>query len=173
MHPTSTRRRRREADPIAIVTSQQYASFVTDHAFRWCWFCGRDESHRPDWWNAPWALHRAHIVSSPRVEDVRVVNIMCPWCHGVEHGTLFADVRPVIRLKRRPITLANMLWIKERFDPANFAPAFMQRFSVGRLPEPEAPDAVYLAEYRARRQAPNMIEMDAEISTLLAAKEAR
>ena len=137
--------RRAAHNPITIATREQYASFVTDTLWPWCWFCGRDESQRPDWWHSPWMMHRAHIVSSPRLEDVRLINLMCPCCHGNEHGTHWAAA------PRPKITLANMLWIKERFDPANYAPDFMQRFSVGILPTPEAPHAIYLGEYRCRR----------------------
>lgn len=126
-------------------TKQLYRHFITETPFPWCWLCGRDKFDRPAWWHAGWVLHRAHIVSTPRNEDVRVINILCPWCHGVKHGLRYAAE------KRPPITLANMLWIKERFHPEAFDTEFLQHFAVKVLPTPEEPHEIYLREYRERR----------------------
>ena len=127
-----------------MISKQDYRNFKHNTLWPHCWLCGREERDRPAWWNAPFGLDRAHIVSTPRNEDIRVINLLCSWCHGISHGTRYAAER------RPPITLATKLWLKERFDPANFSLEFLQHFSVRRLPAAEAPHAIYLAEYRKR-----------------------
>lgn len=130
-----------------MTTKEDYRNFKHNTLYRFCWCCGREEQERPEWWHAPFGLDRAHIVSSPRNEDVRVINLLCSWCHGVRHGTRYAaEARP-------PISVANMLFMKEVHDPANYSPEFLRRFSIKNLPLPEAPHPIYLAEYRARRRA--------------------
>ena len=134
-----------------MTTKQDYRNFISNTLWPWCWICGRDGQQKPEWWHAPWILHRAHIASTPRNEDPRVIVIACPWCHGIRHGTRFAAE------KRPPITLANMLWAKEVHDAANYCPEFMQHFAVKRLPTPEAPHELYLAEYKRRHRGEVLI----------------
>lgn len=125
-------------------TAQLYRHFIKEHELPFCWLCGRDASERPQWWNAAWLLHRAHIVASPRVEDVRLIWIGCPWCHAVSEGIRFAGA------ERPKILRANLLWLKRERDLENFDLEFLQRFSVQRLPRAVAPHSVYLSEYQGR-----------------------
>lgn len=129
-----------------MTIKQAYRHFIIESAYCWCWLCGRDQWQRPEWWHAPWMLHRSHIVRSPRIEDPRAVVIQCPVCHDVFHGKRFA-AEPNLP----PITIGNLLWLKERFQPELFDRTFLQRYSVQRLPRASAPPAVYVAAYRARR----------------------
>ena len=100
-----------------------------------CWAClrlCRNWSDRPDWWFGPWFLHRAHIVSQPRREDRRGIILLCPICHGIQHGERFPQV-----VGWDKISLAELLWIKRTRDPEWFDLEWLQRHSIRRLPEPE------------------------------------
>lgn len=132
-------------------TKQLYKHFIRESAFPWCWLCGRDRTyfHKPVDWYGTWMLERSHIVSSPRVEDARVIVIMCSRCHGIKHGSRFV-------LRDQPaempeITVAHLLWLKLHFDPANYDRSFLQRYSVSRLPRAMEPPEVYRSEYVRRR----------------------
>jgi hypothetical protein len=124
-----------------------YRNFKADTCFSWCWACGRDESQRPDRWFAEWWLDRAHIVHSPRVEDVRLIVLLCRLCHGRFSGAHIVGCNGHDWPK---LTIANLLWLKRKFDPANYDRAFLQDFSIQRLPRAIKPPAVYLTEYRGR-----------------------
>lgn len=92
-------------------------------------------------------LHRAHVTSSPRVEDVRIVVILCPFCHGVAHGIRFAGN------ERPKLTVGNLLYLKRLRDPENFDREFLQRYSVQILPRAVRPPLVFRLEYHRRRAA--------------------
>ena len=87
---------------------------------------------RPEWWCAPWFLHRAHIVSQPRREDRRAIILLCPVCHGIQHGERYPQV-----VGWDKIAVAELLWLKQQRDPQWFDLEWLQRHSVRRLPEPE------------------------------------
>jgi len=132
-------------------TQHRYANMLAEVDLQWCWACGRDDSfiHKPEHWHARWELHRAHIVNKPRIEDRRVVAILCPLCHGITHGTNYGTELVPIGFPR--LSLANLLWLKFHRDPGYWEPAFLQRFSIKRLPLPKAPANIYLASYESRR----------------------
>jgi hypothetical protein len=118
-----------------------------------CWACGREglASDRPAGWGGPWYIERAHIVASPRMEDARLVALLCSICHRVKHGErLILNGQP---WHLPPLTLANLLWLKLKFDPVNYDRAFLRRYSVKRLPIAIPPPMCYRAEYGGRHAA--------------------
>ena len=130
-------------------TKQLYRHFKENHQHPVCWACGRDESQRPDGWYGPFVVERAHLVSSPRAEDVRLIVLLDTICHKVSGGErifINGQLWPLPKL-----TLPQLLTLKELFDPEHYDRAFMQRFSAKRLPEPEPIPDCYIAAYRARR----------------------
>lgn len=112
---------------------------------RACWACHRTRAERPERWNAPWLMHRAHIVSSPRREDRRAVIMLCPVCHTRSHGELLAGFEDVPQL-----STGHMLSIKREADRAWYDAEFLGRCCVGRLPEPERLPRWFLDERRKR-----------------------
>ena len=98
---------------------------------RSCWYCNAERA--PVWWYAPWLIERAHIVNKPRRTDRRVVVMLCSTCHKRSHGERFSGVDWPI------LSVANMLWLKLNLDPDWWDPAFLQKQSIRRLPEPEMP----------------------------------
>ncbi len=110
-----------------------------------CWACGRDWQGRPSWWYAPWCLERAHIVNKPRVEDRRVVAILCSGCHHTAHGKIVSG------WDLPKLTLGEMLWLKRKMDPEWYDLPFMQKCSVRRLPEPEPLRVAFTESYHRMR----------------------
>lgn len=111
----------------------------------------------PEWW-APWLIERAHVVSKPRILDPRVIVLLCSLCHRSQHGMTLAvspDSSPdgTVEPLLPPPDLANMLWLKFRFDPFNYDPEIMQRCSIQRLPDPEQPPLIVRKAYAKRRQS--------------------
>lgn len=122
-----------------------YAAFLADVDAPWCWACGRNQWDRPEYWAAPWAICRAHIVSSPRICDVRAVVLLCSRCHERSHGARFPD-EPTPEILR-----SHLLWWKRERDPTRFDPAFLARYAIGRIPDPTPPENWYRTEYCRRR----------------------
>lgn len=117
---------------------RDYRDFIMRTDWPCCWACGRYVWHCPEWWAGPFFIHRAHVVSHPRVEDARVIVLLDPMCHGRAHGERYAAEPDVPAL-----TVANLLWLKITFDKPRFDREFLQRHSVQRLPEPEPLPAWY------------------------------
>jgi len=112
----------------------------------WCWICGRDERQSPEWWYAPWMVHRAHVVNKPRVADRRAVVLLCPVCHGVAHGQRFAAAPELPE-----IGLSNLLWAKLKRDFRYYDRPFLARHTIGRLPIADPPAPWYVDQYCQRR----------------------
>jgi len=112
-------------------TNREYAAFVQNSVYQCCWACGRTErwEHKPNDWCGSWWLQKAHVVNSPRVEDVRAVVIQCPLCHSMEHGHRYPEFAHVPKL-----TIANLLWLKLKYDPTRYDRTFLQRYCLGKLP---------------------------------------
>lgn len=125
-----------------------YGTMVQEFWPACCWLDGASDAlgGKPCWWNAPWLIHRAHIVSSPRVCDRRAVVLLCPVCHGLHHNERYR----MLPEAARP-TLENLLWLKQQWDPEWFDLEWLQRHSVRRLPEPEMPIG-YNVQLLARRK---------------------
>ena len=111
-----------------------------------CWAC---EHHaRPKKYRGPWLIERAHIVNKPRVEDRRVVVMLCTLCHKASHGERIAgDMRP-------PLKLGHLLEIKAHTDPDWFDLEFLQKHTVRKLPKRLALPGWYVGE-RERSLAMN------------------
>jgi len=106
-----------------------------------CWACGRSAAFRdkPAEYGAKWIIQRAHITSKPRLEDRRVVNLLCPLCHAIYDDG--GDDR---------ITLSNMLYLKALFDPDFFEMEILQNCSIRILPPAKDLNASFIAEYQKR-----------------------
>ena len=134
-----------------MITTGDAYKFFAIHELPWCWACGRGDSDQPREktdgfdWNAPWLLHRAHIVNKPRVEDSRAVVLLCPLCHDLSHGRLF----PQIALPA--LGLEQMLWLKLVRDRSRYDREFLAKHCIGKLPEPQRLPVAYTNEYRGRR----------------------
>lgn len=131
---------------------QLYRNFIRDTDAPFCWACGREcPYHRPLGWSGPFMLERAHIVSSPRVEDIRLCVLLCTCCHKTRHGErLILNGLPWPLPK---LSVANLLWLKLRYHPEAYDREFLQRYSVKRLPRAVAPPQIYLDEFKRRRAA--------------------
>ena len=118
----------------------------------WCWLCGRTHYSPHPVWFGPWIIHRAHIVNKPRVEDRRVVNLLCPLCHLAEtaYGSLWYDNQLYPE-----ITTAHMLWLKQERDSEHFDLDFLSRHTVRKLPSPRRPADFYLQQYVDRHPQNN------------------
>jgi len=130
----------------ALAEPRGYASMLQDTDYPWCWYCGRTQEDRPEPWHAPWLIERCHIVSMPRIEDRRVVVLMCSRCHRVQSGDLLKQSLMV----ERP-GLEQMLWLKHRFDWGQFDREFLGRFSVRKLPVMLPPCVGAVQRYMRRR----------------------
>jgi len=107
-----------------------------------CWSCGRTAAFRdkPIDYGAKWIIQRCHITSKPRLEDRRVVNLLCPTCHEAYDDA--GDER---------ITLSNMIFLKQLFDPEFFDIELLQRCSIRILPDACDLQADLIAEFQSRR----------------------
>jgi len=113
--------------------------------YDWCWACGKGERDKPSDWHAPWFPHRAHIVHNPRKKDRRAVILLCPLCHGTEHGNKY----PGHDLPK--LTVDNMLWLKESYDGEFYDRDFCEQNTIGILPLPEPLPTRYNTAYEKRR----------------------
>jgi hypothetical protein len=122
----------------------QYSELAGQHEYPFCWACGRDArlSSKPSSWHAPWLLHRAHIVSSPRIEAPWAVVLLCPLCHLAGHGERVRNPDPPHEYLPK-ITRGNLIWLKIRFDPGDYFPELLARCCLGQLPRAEPPDKFY------------------------------
>jgi hypothetical protein len=127
----------------------EYAAMLMHTEFPHCWWCGRGVEHKPDSWFAPWLIERAHIVSSPRVEDRRAVVLLCSMCHRVSHGEQL--VLPSMEKLVVP-QVSHMVWLKKRFDHSHYDRAFLNSLSIAMLPRAKAPQKEVLDNYASRRQ---------------------
>jgi hypothetical protein len=122
-------------DGLGYNARRWYRSFVEDFAELtsigepFCWACGRRQCDRPLWWYGPWLIERAHIVNKPRREDRRAVILLCSLCHKQQHGERFAQDESA------KLTVANMVWLKQKADAAWFDMAFLSRCSVRIVPD--------------------------------------
>lgn len=131
-----------------MMAMDDYRMFVVLHRAPWCWYCGRGPHGVPCGWYGPWLIERAHLVSKPRREDSRAVVALCSLCHRLSHGLAVAAEGGELT----PPTLANMLWLKRRFDAARYDREFLGECIIGRLPRAAVPAADVQAVYRGRRR---------------------
>lgn len=129
---------------------KEYRNFKANTLHPVCWACGRDETQIPKGWFGPWHIDRAHIVHSPRVEDRRLVVLLCRMDHDRFAG---ASIPSCPGHKYPRLTIGNLIWLKWKFDPEYFDRAFLQRYSVRRLPRAMKLPGCYREEYARRRPA--------------------
>lgn len=120
----------------------------TEHPKPFCWACGRGENQKPHWWYATWTIERSHIVNKPRLEDRRLVVLLCSGCHKTSGGERIHGWT----LPR--LTLANLLWLKAKFDPQFYDRAFVQRYAIRVLPRASQIAGIFRTEYGMRRHEP-------------------
>lgn len=102
----------------------------------------------PDGWCGPWLIERAHIVSKRRVEDRRVIVLLCSLCHRKSHG----EILPGIEDEPLPApSVGNMLWLKRTFDRRNYDVSVMRKHSVRQLPNVSSPTSLVMQEYVSRQ----------------------
>lgn len=118
-----------------MIDLRDYKTFASSHSFACCWACGATQKNKPRWWNAPFIVERAHIVSHPRVKDIRVIVLLCSLCHGRSHGLTYSCARDWPSL-----TLPNKLWLKMKFDRQNYDRKFISKHNIGLLPRAVKPD---------------------------------
>jgi hypothetical protein len=136
--------------------SDDYEEMFGLTPYPWCWACGRNERQKPTWWWAGWRIERAHIVRAPRVKNVRAVVLLCPQCHGINHGHRFFGVGIPLSMdeQRRVLNrldLRHLLWLKRHFDPRLYDRKFLREHHFGALPRAAKPMAYFEIEYNKRR----------------------
>ena len=115
------------------MSDARYRNMVEETRWPFCWMCGLGfYGGRPQWWHGPFVLERAHIVNKPRVEDRRLVVLLCSLCHQIYDGAVFKQCA-------LEITLANVLWLKAKLDPEYWDREFIAKHSVRRLPRRQRP----------------------------------
>lgn len=119
---------------------ESWRTFVLSSSWQCCWWCGSTHFDKPRGWYSTWMIERAHIVSSPRIEDRRVAILLCSRCHRLQHGEQLGGY---LGAGITPPTLAECLWLKSKLDPKFYDRRFMERFSVGRLPRARRPSAIW------------------------------
>jgi hypothetical protein len=75
-----------------------------------CWACERTREQVPPWWKAEFTLVRAHFANKPRIEDCRVVVVLCSSCHYLNHN------RSIGGCDLPPLTNEHLLWLKIEND---------------------------------------------------------
>jgi hypothetical protein len=129
----------------------------SEMACRWpnvCWACFAFD--RPYEWSGVWVIHRAHIVNQPRLEDVRVVNLLCPLCHLAQDLATGQEVYPGD--DRPKLELAEMMWIKKKIDPKNFDREILQACSIRKLPRIRKPKQWYIRRMEAAPLLPRPVD---------------
>ena len=126
------------------IENVKYRDMLADTDKPYCWVCGGDQRDQPSWWHAPFLVERCHIVNKPRAADRRAVVLMCSRCHRTQHGERLPESTP-------PISRANLLWCKWRYDRDWYDEAFLAAHHVGVLPAREIPHRSYRANFLARR----------------------
>ena len=136
---------------------EMFDAFVCENSF--CWACG---IYPGDFKDMEWArkqvdyprwLERHHIVKQCRVHARWNLCNLCKLCHDLaEMHTVRLELEPLPYLK-----LENVLWLKVMFDRDNYDAEAMQKYSIRRIPQPEAPDAWFMKQLSNRRRLPKSL----------------
>jgi len=134
----SSSEERKEGKRSRMNGANPYAEFALQFSEGGCWYCG----WIPGQFDTNFfhvKLDIAHVIggNGRRKKDRRALVYLCSFpCHQLNHGA-------TIRYHGEPlpkITLANMLWLKQRYDPEYYDPEWIASLWHGRaLPEPEEP----------------------------------
>lgn len=103
---------------------EMYGDFASLYWF--CWSCASRENPG----RATPAHDIAHILGGPsRSHDRRNIIRLCRDCHRAQHGEHWPGCPP-------QLTLANMLWLKKKFDPVHYDRKYLKsiRIRSGHLP---------------------------------------
>ena len=104
---------------------EMYGEFAC--MFPYCWFCAHRQNRA-----VLQELHIAHIIGgSGRSHDRRNILRLCRDCHRAQHGEHWPGCPP-------QLTLANMLWLKKRFDPEFYDREYLQSRRIKRNHLPPA-----------------------------------
>lgn len=106
---------------------EMYSEFAAMYWF--CWSCA-DRNNI-----ATQALDIAHIIGGPgRSHDRRNLIRLCRDCHRSQHGERWPG-------SPKQLTLANMLWLKKRYDSTFYDRKYLQsqRIRSGCLPSARRP----------------------------------
>lgn len=124
-----------------------YDTMLQEVEHPWCWACGAGATDKPEGWDGPWLIERAHIVDGAAVRRRAYVVLLCSGCHkAADHG-----LRIFTQEHKPRLTVANLLWLKSRFDPKFYARELLQQVAVGNLPRASKPDRWYMNQYLAKR----------------------
>jgi hypothetical protein len=132
-----------------IIREREYANFTADHEHgHFCWACGRGHDDQPEQWCGLWFENeRAHICHSGlgrRIQDARLIVLLCTLCHMGVHGT----APKWWTEEYRPLTQGQLLHLKAVWDVKRFDTAFIQKHNIGALPRPMATGPEYLESQR-------------------------
>lgn len=106
---------------------EMYSEFAA--LYWYCWNCAHHKNI------ATQALDIAHIIGGPgRSHDRRNIIRLCRDCHRAQHGERWPG-------SPAQLTLANMLWLKKRYDPMFYDRAYLKsiRIRSGHLPPARSP----------------------------------
>lgn len=124
---------------------KMYAEFID--RFRFCWACGWSGGFRA--WMVP-RLENAHIVGGAgRRHDRRAIARLCAGCHRLSHG----DRIVVDGIVLPTLSLQNLLWLKQAYDPEWYDVPYLQSLRIKRaealVPE-ELPEWFRMKNQRPR-----------------------
>lgn len=119
-----------------------------------CWADGRGSLDAPSFWHGTWYLQLAHLSSGSgrmrRVEDIRLVVLLCPLCHDLHQRR--GGTKRIGGLVYPCLTDGNILYLKNLHDPENYDESFIREHWLGDPPEMESPDQFYRDQFRLYRR---------------------
>jgi len=120
------------------LTKDQKAMYAEFNSwFTFCWSCGVNDSIK--WVGGyPATLQRHHIVKPGRETVRENIAMLCLRCHDLAHGAQIRSDGGVLP----KLSLANVLWLKQIFDPKSY-----DRETLTRLYGKALPDDCPVAEW--------------------------
>lgn len=96
-------------------------------------------------------LSTHHIAKAGRVHTATNLLRLCQRCHNSAEGlTVVVRLPDGTKYHYPPLLFAHCHWLKKEREPGEYDGERLRRLRLGHLTEPEAPPAVYLAEWFAR-----------------------
>lgn len=96
-------------------------------------------------------LSTHHIAKAGRVHTATNLVRLCQRCHNSAEGlTVVVRLPDGTKYNYPALRFAHCHWLKMSREPAEYDAERLRRLRLGHLTEPEAPPAVYLAEWFAR-----------------------
>lgn len=135
---------------LSRAAKEMYAQFMQE--FDFCWTCGfgaRVFIGYAPLSGYPRSLENSHILRGPaRRHDRRCLTRQCKLCHDLHGGA-----RIIVNKTMEPlpnISLANLLWAKQQFDPDYYDVDYLNSIAIKRVPDPEPLPDVFQTCLRAR-----------------------